>query len=173
VREAILQDVAWLVFGNANLSYHQPAGLYTVNVNAIDSGNAWSAILTNKFEYVATTCVAFDNTVVFYGNTEVGTHRWAAGDYDWTPGDENMTVRNLGNTWAQILVKENDMLFGQTLIPPDVYEWNVKYDARLTENGTILDYLPSLAGDATTADFTALAAKSFNEIPGVLKLCNT
>ena len=87
VREAILQDIAWLVFGNANLSYHQPAGLYTVNVNAIDSGNAWSAVLTNTFEYVPMTCVAFDNTKVFYNNTEVGTHRWAAGDYDFTLDD--------------------------------------------------------------------------------------
>ena len=84
-----------------------------------------------------------------------------------------MTVRNLGNTWAQILVKENDMLFGQTLIPPSTYEWNVEYDARLTENGTILNYLPALAGDAQPADFIALAAKPFETIPGVLKLCNT
>ena len=141
------------------MDYHQPEGDYKVEVIAFDSNNNMSDPLMNYFTYVALTKVAFDFENVSYGPVEVCSNKWVGGDTTFQMFDGFPTVRNLGNTNAQIVVAQDDMGLGDTSGVP-----NVEYDARLGAVG----------GNAhVTYDPTDLGDPVMTTIPGILQLCNT
>lgn len=125
--------------GVMDLSYHQPAGMYRVVADACDNGNAWASDaeqdLENFFEYVSGCKLDFDFDSVDYGPVEPCTNKWIAGDKVFDEGGTSAraTVRNVGNVWAQITVRQNDMGFGFSGLP-EAPEWNVIFDARLGSN---------------------------------------
>jgi hypothetical protein len=115
--------------------YHQPAGDYSIDVYAVDSHANVSEVITNTFEYVATTAFEVDFTSVAYPTTMMSSHVWTLGDRTFGTADRP-TVRNLGNTCINLWVEQDDMGFGSY----DSGEYKVEYDARLgndTGNNTV------------------------------------
>ena len=153
------QCLADVFRGTQSMDYHQPAGDYKVEVIAFDGNNNMSDPLQNYFEYVPLTKCAFDFDNVSYGSVEVCTNKWVGGDTTFDMYDGFPTVRNLGNTNAQIVVAQDDMDLGDTSGVP-----NVEYDARLGPIG----------GNAHVVyDPTDLSSPVMTTIPGILELCNT
>lgn len=133
--------------GNADLSYHQPAGDYTVEAYVIDQSGNQAGPLENTFEYVALSLIEIDFNSLDYGSTRICKEKWIAGDENFVEPDEPApnpnpaTVRNIGNTDVQITVNQDDMDFGHTVGDPTAYQgtkpptaaqsnWNVVFDAR-------------------------------------------
>ena len=129
------KGTAALWYGSAELDYEQPAGLYTVNVYAIDQNSNASAVLMNKFLYVPVAGVEVDFTSVAYGSVSLGVEKMVAGDTTWVSpaapagvGQSNQaTVRNIGNTWAHVIITESDLGLGKDI----TNMWNVRFDARM------------------------------------------
>jgi len=135
--------------GTALIDYEQPAGMYTVRVYAVDSNNNLSVCLSNQFKYVNIAGVEVDFTSMNFGSVNLGVEKMIAGDTNFVSpaapagqGAANQaTVRNIGNTWAFVSVKFDDMGFGQDING----QWNVQFDARMGNNqlyyqGNILPY---------------------------------
>jgi hypothetical protein len=163
VRHELEQGLAWVWEGNQVMSYHQPWGDYRVQVKAYDRNNNPSLILINFFRYVAVTACEYDFTSVSYGPVEVCTDKWVGGDTTFgTAGFP--TVRNIGNTWLNVQVKQDDMGLGDTS-----GVWNVQFDARLGAMGVGTDVFfdPAWRKEATPP------AGSWTTLPDILQLCNT
>ncbi len=143
------QQLSYLYRTEADLSYHQPGGYYTVGVSAVDNFNEFSTRLDNNFWYIPTSAVDIDFDTVNYGNAVVGTRKTVGGDYEMTTPDKP-TVRNVGNTPVKLYVSQNDMGFGYTSSLP-----NVRYGARIGADEAYSDYAPD----------------TLTEIPGNLSLC--
>ena len=125
-----------LWMGEAHLSYHQPAGNYMVDAIAIDQNGNPSATLANTFLYVPVACCEIDFDSLNYGNVSICKDKWIAGDTVFNdpvgaaPAPNPATIRNIGNTHANISIHETDMGFGQDVTGM----WNVEFDARLGSN---------------------------------------
>jgi len=138
------QAVLWK--GTALIDYEQPAGDYTVKDYAIDHTNATSLALVNTFTYVAIAGVEVDFNKIAYGSVAVDVEKLIAGDTVWDAnpnpvvvgeGQPNQaTVRNIGNTWAHVTIKQDDMGFGQDMNGL----WNVAFDARMGNSDSFRVY---------------------------------
>ncbi len=151
------KGTAYVYMGQQDIDYEQPAGLYTVKVDAWDTTNAYAGQATpplnliNEFRYVAVNGIEVDFSVVNYGSVAVSSEKWIAGDTIWqtpvgpAPAPNPATVRNIGNTWVKITVKQNDMGFGFSGVTGTAYSgptppaagqsnWNVVFDARMGSN---------------------------------------
>ncbi len=134
------KGTAALWYGSADLDYEQPAGLYTVKVYAIDQNSNASAVLANQFLYVPVAGVEVDFTSIAYGSVSLGTEKMVAGDTVWVSpaapagvGQNNQaTVRNIGNTWAHVIITESDLGLGKDINNM----WNVSFDARMGNDDT-------------------------------------
>lgn len=122
--------------GEAEIDYEQPAGDYKVYCYAIDTNSNLSDVLYNTFLYVPVACVEVDFNQIVYGSVNLGVEKMVPGDTDWCAtapqpagqGQANgATIRNIGNTWAQPTITQNDMGFGQDYTGM----WNVSFDARM------------------------------------------
>jgi len=153
--------------GNADLTYHQPAGDYKVEAFVIDQSGNQAGPLENCFEYVALSSIEIDFTGVEYGSTSICKEKWISGDTEFGTG--GATVRNIGNTDVKLKILQNDMGFGHTIGDPTSYSgskpptkvqsnWNVVFDARLGSNVDMGMYYDP---DTTVT------------LPNKLKLCNT
>ena len=153
--------------GNADLSYHQPAGNYTVEAFVIDQSGNQAGPLENPLEYVAASMIEIDFAGVDYGSTSICKEKWISGDKEFGTGAA--TVRNIGNTDVKLKISQNDMTFGHTVGDPTSYtgstppkpaqsNWNVVFDARLGSNVDMGMYYDPL----TTVT-----------LPNKLYLCNT
>lgn len=167
VGEELLQCQAWLFMGIYTISYHDPAGCYTVVVTAQDECGGLGS-LENWFQYVSDEGIEIDFDAVNYAPVSVGKWKQVGGDtiFDTdgnplgtAPSPEPATVRNIGNCDVQIKVVQDDMGFGKKTSPAGVTTWNVHYWARLGNavNGTQVFYEPN-----ETAT-----------IPNILCLCHT
>ncbi|MFH1639988.1 MAG: hypothetical protein ABIB93_06770 [Chloroflexota bacterium] len=163
VRHELEQGLAWLWKGNQVMDYHQPWGDYLVQVKAYDKNNNPSPLLENFFLYIPITACEYDFTSVHYGPVEVCRDKWVPGDTEFSTPDFP-TVRNIGNTWCQIQIKQDDMGFGDTS-----GIWNVQYHARLGSavTGTDVVYHPACRKGNTPP------AGIWMTLPDILKLCNT
>jgi hypothetical protein len=168
--------------GEAELTYHQPAGLYDVYADACDTGNAWASTvgtdLYNQFEYLAGSGMEIDFEGVNYGAVEVCTNKWIAGDTVFdepadsgvAPDEGPATVRNLGNVEIQLMVAQDDMGLGYSGVPPPTpATWNVEYDIRLGSNvANEVVYWPyKLSGDPDPDPIPMVL------LPNKLTLCQT
>jgi len=134
----INKGTAKLWYGQAELDYEQPGGDYKVEVIGLDTNNNPSVALVNHFTYVKTTCFAIDNTAVNYGSVNIGTHKPIAGDIHFVNGDNLLTVRNLGNTYMQLKVYQDDMGFNKDVNGM----WNVQFDAQIGHLLSSVNYDP-------------------------------
>ena len=134
------QQLAYVYYGEASLSYCQPGGYYTVGVRAHDSFNAWSDYLYNQFWYIPTTAIKKDFRNVNYGTAIVCRDKWLSGDYDMST-EEFATIQNIGNTPVRLHVWQDDMKLGFTGEPSNP-SWNVEYDIRLSADGNEYRYDP-------------------------------
>lgn len=168
VVDELSQGEAWLWVGAYEMYYHQPAGDYRVDAFAIDAGPVSpDSHLINYFEYVAVTAAEFDFTSVNYGN--ITSDGVVSGDTYFGTGGP--TMRNIGNTWLQVQVQQDDMGFGMTQ-PGNI--WNVRFDARV---GSVTEY-PQGGGantwfDPSVTKGSALNSAKWTTLPGVVHLCNT
>jgi hypothetical protein len=165
--------------GTALIDYEQPAGEYTVNVFGIDKTNATSAPLVNTFTYVAISGVEVDFNKIIYGSVGLDIEKMIAGDVIWdanpnpvTVGEgqaNQATVRNIGNTWAHVTIKQSDLGFGKDINGM----WNVAFDARMGNSDTYRVYydpeqtvvLPNFL-KLSTQDELDLSIKVHKSVPG-------
>ena len=175
------KNVADLYMGQGVLTYEQPAGQYSVDVYAEDSLNYVSPALVNNFWYLPLTGVETDFTSINYGAVALKIDKTIAGDVTWNSpaGVNNATVRNIGNTWAQVTVAQDDEGFGVDgteapmayvgTTPPTFSStptsgvstnWNVYFDAVMGSNAEVY-YTPTAKGSPMTNVVT---------LPGVLGL---
>jgi hypothetical protein len=178
------KHTAELWMGTEVIDYEQPAGDYTVKVYANDKAGNQSLPLVNTFRYMPITGVEVDFNNINYGSVSLKINQVIPGDLTWNspPGTNNATVRNIGNTWAQITVAQNDMGFGkagssagtsyQGTVAP-IYtqnptntatqsNWNVYFDAVMGNNlANEMFFDPTAKGSAMTNVVT---------LPGILGL---
>jgi hypothetical protein len=141
VEHELSQDLALVYYGEAYISYCQPAGYYTVGVRAHDSFNEWSYYVYNQFWYIPTTAIKIDFTNVNYGTAIISEWQWAHGDQDMNT-NSYPTIQNWGNTPVKLYVWQNDMTFGTTIGQSGLPEYNVEFDARLGSDGDRKYYDP-------------------------------
>lgn len=180
------KSTAQVYMASAPLSYHQPAGDYTVVADAYDGGK-WASeggtSLRNSFLYKPVGGMEVDFNALGYGDIAVSTEKWISGNVVWdtpigaAPAPNRATVRNIGNTDLQITVRQSDMGFSYSGLPPAtaysgptaptninttpaayLSSWNVVFDARLG----------SFAGNAMYYDPNVTVT-----LPNKLPLCNT
>ncbi len=157
IYDELNEELAYIYYGEAYISYCQPGGWYYVGVRAVDTYGAWCDYLYNKFWYIPTAAIRVDFNSIDYGTVVLSTPKWVGGDQDMnTP--QKPTVRNIGNTPVELYVWQDDMGFGKTN-----GEWNVEFDARLGADGDVVVYEPEQTDDG----------KLGVRIPGVLPLCTT
>jgi hypothetical protein len=170
---------AEVYMGSEVMDYHQPCGLYRVNADAMDNGNAWASEnntdLQNFFKYICVPKFEVDFNALNYGNVSVCSEKWIAGDTVFddpiapAPNPNPATVRNIGNIPIKLTVMQTDMGFSHSGATPTAYQgstpppdgasnWNVVFDARMgsiVTNGMYYDPLVEVT------------------LPNVLPLCNT
>jgi hypothetical protein len=137
------QQTARIYYGQAKLSYCQPAGEYHVEAVVYD-GHANTDLLDNYFWYVPIVGVDYDFDVVDYDSVH-GVYLDAWNQLD---GDRDMgtplkpTVRTTGNVPVFFAVYQDDMGFGKT----GGTDWNVKYKARLGDDPVMWtpEYFPEV-----------------------------
>ena len=116
-----------------DLDYEDPAGMYTVDVHAVDAGGIKSNHVINDMEYLPVTAFETDFDAISYGNVKLDTHKEINGDLTWYDQcDRAMnlaSVRNVGNTRLFMTVEQDDMNLGQT--ENGELTWNVHWDARV------------------------------------------
>ena len=103
VRDELNEQLAYLYYGEAEISYCQPGGWYYVGVRAHDVLNMWSDYLCNRFWYIPTSAVEIDFDAVDYsqeGPVAVSYERWIGGDYIMRgAGLENSLITD-GRAWV-------------------------------------------------------------------------
>jgi hypothetical protein len=150
------EELAYIYYGEAEISYCQPGGYYCVGVRGHDTFGAWSDYLFNCFWYIPTAAIQTDFDTINYGTVVITSNKWVGGDPDMTT-PAKPTIRNIGNTPVGLYVWQDDMQFGQT----DGL-WNVVFDARLSADGDVVVY------DPYDHDLGYPGVR----IPGVLPLCD-
>jgi hypothetical protein len=131
----LMKETAKVFCAEKDLSYEDPAGDYRTLVMAQDVDSLYGT-LENNFKYLPTTAFEVDFTSVNYGNVKLNTHKIINGDLNY--GTAGLpTVRNIGNTRADMKVQQDDMGLGMTGL---VY--NVKYDGRVGSDATFVNYVP-------------------------------
>ncbi|MBI5060975.1 MAG: hypothetical protein HZB67_01535 [Candidatus Aenigmarchaeota archaeon] len=91
--------VCELYVGNINMQYYDPAGNYTVEVIAGDSGglqNPPDPPAKNQFEYLELVALELDTTLVDFGSIAPGTTSQVLGDADMITASAP-TIKNAGN----------------------------------------------------------------------------
>jgi len=153
--EELVENVARVWMCTIVLDYCQPAGLYRVEVLAVDQHQNVSAPMINEFLYIPTACIEIDFTSVSYPDALMSSHVWTLGDTTFGTASQP-TVRNIGNTDVQIQVWQNDMGFGTYADG----EPKVEFDARLGPDPDGTNRVVYNPGVTTT-------------LPGILPLCET
>jgi len=160
------------------IHYCQPDGNYVVKTFAVDKDQNPSNYLYNTFYYMPVTAAEYDFTGVNYGQVSMGPDllpKWVAGDTNFLDDDGFPTVRNVGNTRANIIINQDDMGFGKN----SAGVWNVRFDARLGHTGDEPLYDPDadhLLGDVLERshteemDFSIHVIKGFEAGKGTMTL---
>ncbi|MCK4269787.1 MAG: hypothetical protein KAW93_04830 [Methanogenium sp.] len=130
--------------GTEVIHYCQPAGNYTVIARAVDRNSNPAADLTNIFNYLEVPCAEFDFESVDYGSVSICVNKWATGNTIFNTADGLPTVRNIGNVPINVkVVRQDPMDFGRD----STGTWDVEFDARLGDTGTVVTYDPVADGE--------------------------
>jgi hypothetical protein len=170
IYDELWQDLAYLYYGEAEISYCQPGGYYYVGVRGHDTYNTWCNYLYNTFWYIPTSAVELDFNSLNYGTVTIpsSSPTWVGGDSDMLTSLKP-TAKNIGNTPVELYVWQDDMDFSDTN-----GAWNVMFDARLgPPNGNpAVYYSPYDFVDnglpETDPNYFAWPGV---QIPGILPLC--
>lgn len=169
----ITKGTAKLWVGTEVIDYEQPAGDYLVRCFAVDTNNNYSAVLENRFNYVPTSGIEADFSGIVYGSVNLKEEKMVAGDWVWGSGlagegqTNKATLRNIGNTWAALTVRQDDMTFdkagsaaGTALQSPSplgaASNWNVNFDVRLGSKDTNRRYYDPFV-TVTTPNYLGLS----------------
>ena len=170
----ISQGTAALWVGKETVAYDDPAGDYAVRVWAVDHDGNRADALEGSFNYVAVSGIEVDFTGIAYGSVDLGMEASVAGDVDWGNGPagagqiNRATVRNIGNTWAHVAIRQDDMGFlfigasaGTALVSDSplgvTSNWGVSYGVCLGRDDAFkLYYDPNV--QAITPNFLGLGA---------------
>lgn len=106
----IQKHLAELWWGCFVYEVHQPAGIYDVNVWAVDQAGAQSQPLVNQFEVFSIVVLDLDFTHVNYGAILPTSVKWVGGDDFFVDGDGRPTVWNRGNDPAMLRVRSSSMV---------------------------------------------------------------
>jgi len=151
VLELIDQQSVGKFFVKGYIDYEQPAGSYRVQIRGVDSQNNVGT-LDNSFTYIPVSMVEFDFNSFNYGQVFPDVVQEVDGDRNFASPDaaagnsplNGATVRNIGNVWSQITVRNSDLSQpGYGPLGKTSGEWNVRFDARMSDpdlfdNGTVI-----------------------------------
>lgn len=160
----LMKETAYVYCDAKTLKWEDPAGMYTVEVFALDQGGNSSATLYNDFEYLPLTAFEKDFSNVNYGNVMLDTDMKVSGDLTFGSGDP--TIRNTGNTRLWMSIAQDDMGLGQSS-----GVWNVKYDARVGNH--LLDWSPKYNPFKLKADPKSPIAADYTRLEDILDLSET
>ncbi len=170
----ITTGTAALWVGREAIAFDEPGGDYTVRVWAVDHDSSRSEVLEGFFNYVPTSGIEVDFTGIDYGSVDLNVERLAVGDLEWGNGlagegqANKATVRNIGNTWAHVTIRQDDMGFvfvgagtATALVSSSplgaASSWRVNYGVRLgSDDAFSLYYDPNVR--AVTPNFLGLSA---------------
>lgn len=170
----IPQGTAGLWVGTETVAYDDPAGDYAVRVWAVDQDANRADALEGSFTYVPVSGVEVDFSGIAYGSVDLGMEASVVGDVDWGSGlagtgqTNRATVRNIGNTWAHVSIRQDDMGFlfmgtstGTALVSGsplgDRSNWNISYGVCLgSDDAFRLYYDPDV--QVVTPNFLGLGA---------------
>jgi hypothetical protein len=156
IDEELNQQLAAKYWGTYHFDNCQLTGTYQIVINAL---NVQTLVGTfgGSFLWAPLTAADFDFNAVNYGNVTMNVHKQVGGDWTFNspvgtaPSPNPATIRNIGNTYLRMTVKEDDMGLGSTQIN-GVTTWNLAYDFRLGDGdiapGTtigMVNYLPAVA----------------------------
>jgi len=163
ITEELTEGLAYLYYADYYFDNCELAGDYTVIVHANTGATNLDGSLTNTITWNPLQGSDFDFGSVNYsanGPVAVGAHVIIGGDKVWdypttgaAPNPNPATIRNIGNTYIQMLVKEDDMGLGMT-----GNDWNVHFDARLGNSAAYTNFDPVAV--ATTNHAALYAAGS-------------
>ena len=163
IEEELDQRSAALYEGTYYFDNCELTGDYPVMINAVNQQNVHGT-LNNTLQWIPLTAADFDFNAVNYGTVAIGVDKQINGDYTWNlpeTGANPATIMNMGNTYLQMTVKQDDMGLGSTEVN-GVRTWNVFYDARM--------------GDGSLGGFGYNGIVTYNPnttvtLPQILKLC--
>ena len=175
ITEELTESQAYLYYADYYFDNCELAGDYTVIIHANTMVTNLDGSLTNTVTWKALTGADFDFGSVNYsaaGPVAVGAHVVIGGDKVWdtpttgaAPNPNPPTIRNIGNTYLQMLVKEDDMGLGMT-----GNNWNVHFDARLGNSAPYTNFDPVAVkgGNLSGAAFKVVGDVNSTQI---LRLC--
>ncbi len=99
--------------------------------NCVKTDN--NCAITNEF--------VLDNNAVNYGSVGIGHMKIVAGDTLFSLNDGKMTVRNLGNTYIDVMLNQTDMGFGYHMEGANKV-WNVEFCAKIGNEAAFTCYNP-------------------------------
>ena len=170
----IARGAAELWVARGSIAYDEPGGDYAVRVWALDHDAGRSDVLEGSFNYVPTSGIEVDFTGIVYGSVDLNVESLVAGDLDWghSPAGDGQTnkptVRNIGNTWAHVVIQQDDMGFlmvgdetGTALVSGSplgaASSWTVNYGVQLGGDDAFRLYCdPNV--QAVTPNFLGLSA---------------
>ena len=156
IDEELNQTLAVKYWGTYHFDNCQLTGTYGITINAFNTQTLVGQ-LTGSFLWAPLTAAEFDFNAVNYGGVTMNVHKQIDGDWTFNspvgaaPSPNPATIRNIGNTYLRMTVKEDDMGLGTTVGSANL--WNVLYDFRLGDG----DVAPG-----TTTGYT-------NYVPAVVK----
>jgi len=135
-------DKAVVYCSDTELLYDDIAGEYKVLVFGQDKEGVSSNILSGTFNYLALTAFEADFTALDYGEVMLNARKTIEGDLIWNEpkGENQLTIRNVGNTRAQIKIEQDDMCLGKT-----DGVWNVRYGTKIGQDSSWQNYWPEEA----------------------------
>ena len=178
ITEELTQSEAYLYYADYYFDNCELAGDYTVIIHANTVVTNLDGSLTNTITWKALTGAEFDFGSVNYsaaGPVAVGAHVIVGGDKVWdtpttgaAPSPNPATIRNIGNTYLQMLAKEDDMGLGMT-----GNNWNVHFDARLGNSAPYTNFDPAAVKTTGNAPLYAGAFTVIGTVNStqILRLC--
>ena len=133
IDEELDQQLAAIYWCTYDFDNCQLAGNYGITINAFN----WQTVVgsfSSSFQWMPLTAAEFDFNAVNYGSVTMGVHKQIGGNWIFdsvgaAPSPSPATIRNIGNTYLRMTVKEDDMGLGTTVGSANL--WNVIYDFRL------------------------------------------
>jgi hypothetical protein len=134
IDEELNQSLAKKFWGTYHFDNCQLTGTYGITINAFNTQTLVGSF-SGSFLWAPLTAAEFDFNAVNYGNVTMNVHKQIGGNWIMespvatAPNPNPATIRNIGNTYLRMTVKEDDMGLGTTVGSANL--WNVIYDFRL------------------------------------------
>ncbi|MFC1723461.1 lamin tail domain-containing protein [Nanoarchaeota archaeon] len=111
-QDQVINSTTVVYTATIDMQFSDPAGQYTIIVNASDSSSTTSG--SDSFEYLPVTAFEIDSTSLSFVNAKPGSSSEILGDYDLQ--SQAPTIRNIGNINLDMSVYGTDLTSGQNEI---------------------------------------------------------